>query len=164
MVVHKKAGDLPAKTYADPFSAFRGEMDRMFENFLTTPGFLPEPDGLRSTWPEEAMVVPSMDIKESDKAIVLTAELPGLDEKDVTLTIADGVLVLKGEKKYEHEDEKEDLHVMERRYGSFMRRFRLPDTVDQDKVDAGFDKGVLTVTMGKKPGMETQERKIEIKR
>ena len=162
MGIIKKAEGLPSKTYADPFSAFRGEMDRMFENVFGDRG-LPELTTPRtSVWGGTEMVVPSMDVRETDDAVELTAELPGLDEKEVDLSIANGVLTLKGEKKYEHEEKDENVHVMERRYGSFMRRFRLPETVDQDTIDAKFDKGVLKVTMPKREETKKPERKIKI--
>ena len=106
--------------------------------------------------------MPNVDIKESDKAVTLTAELPGIDEKDVDLSVRDGMLTLKGEKKYEHEEEKEDIHMVERRYGSFQRSFRLPDTVNADKIDAKFDKGVLRVVMPKTAQAASPVKKIAI--
>ncbi len=162
MGIIKKAEELPAKTYADPFSAFRGEMDRMFENFFGGHD-LPELTTPRTPlWGSTGMVVPSMDIRETDDLVELTTELPGMDEKEVDLSIANGLLTLKGEKKYEHEDKDDNVHVMERRYGSFMRRFRLPDTVDVDAVKADFTKGVLKVTMPKKEETKKPEKKISI--
>ena len=86
-------------------------------------------------------------MKENEKEIVVKADLPGLDEKDINLTIHNGVLSLRGEKKSEHTDERDNYHMMERSYGSFQRSIRLPDTIDEDKVEARFDKGVLTVTL-----------------
>ena len=96
--------------------------------------------------------------------IAVEAELPGLDEKDVSLTIANGVLTIQGEKKLEHEEEKENYHVMERRYGSFQRSLRIPDTVDEKKIEARFDKGVLKVTLPKRAEAASEPRKIEIKK
>ena len=92
----------------------------------------------------EALHSPShLDVTETDKEIVVEAELPGIDEKDVSLALQDGVLTIRGEKKHEHDEEKENYRVMERRYGSFQRSVRLPDTVDEDKVEASFNNGVL---------------------
>lgn len=94
---------------------------------------------------------------------MVEAELPGLDEKDVSLTMQNGVLTIQGEKKLEFDEEKENYHVMERRYGSFQRSLRVPDTVDEGKVEARFDNGVLKVTLPKRPEAGGAQRKIEIK-
>ncbi|MGQ9365974.1 Hsp20/alpha crystallin family protein [Azospirillum sp. A39] len=130
----------------DPFTELRERMDRMFDGMF---GYL-EPFGrLRGVAPP--VVMPHVDIAETADALTITAELPGLDEKDVTLTLLDGVLTLKGEKKAEKEekDEQRSYHLVERSYGAFTRSFRLPETVDPDKVTATFEKGVLTVTVPK---------------
>lgn len=108
--------------------------------------------------------MPSMDVKETDKEISIEAELPGLDEKDLSLTMQNGVLTIEGEKKLEHEEEKENYHVMERRYGGFHRSLRIPDTVNEDKIEARFDKGVLKVVLPKRPEVAAEHRKIEIKK
>jgi HSP20 family protein len=151
--------------FTDPFQALRAEMDRMFESVFGERGAL-WPTGLGAALPSlpaaDGWVVPSVDITETDKEMTLTAELPGLEEKDVELSLRDGVLTLKGEKKLEHEEEKSEFHLLERRYGSFQRSFRLPDTVDAAKIDAKFDKGVLTVTMPKKAEAKAAARKIAI--
>ena len=84
---------------------------------------------------------PHVDVKETDKEIVVEAELPGMDEKDISLALQDGVLTIRGEKNHEYDEEKENYRVMERRYGSFQRSLRLPDAVDEDKVEASFGKG-----------------------
>ena len=80
--------------------------------------------------------MPSIDVREAETELVFEAELPGMDEKDVSVTLSNGVLTLKGEKKSEREEKKEDYHLMERSYGSFQRSFRLGDTIDPDKVTA----------------------------
>jgi HSP20 family protein len=108
--------------------------------------------------------MPSLDVKETEKEIVVEAELPGLDEKDVSLTIQNGVLTVQGEKKLEHEEAKENYHVMERRYGSFQRSLRIPDTVNEDDIEARFDKGVLKVILPKRAEAASEQRKIEIKK
>jgi HSP20 family protein len=104
-----------------------------------------------------------MDVKETDKEIVIEAELPGMEEKDVSLTLQEGVLTVQGEKKIEYDEDKENYHMMERRYGSFQRSLRLPDTVDEDKVEARFENGVLRITFSKRPEAGGAQRKIEIK-
>ena len=102
-------------------------------------------------------------MKETEKELVVKADLPGIDEKDVQLTIQDGVLTMRGEKKSERKDDRENYHLVERSYGSFQRSIRLPDTIDEDKIAARFDKGVLTVTLPKRPELVKAEKKIEIK-
>jgi HSP20 family protein len=96
------------------------------------------------------------------KSIVIEAELPGVEEKDVSVTIANGLLTIKGEKKDQHEEKDETHYFSERSYGAFERCLRLPDTIDETKVNATFDKGVLRITAAKKPEAVKAERKIEI--
>ncbi len=150
---------LPSR-YANPFQAFREEMDRLFDSFL---GGMPVPRGMRSGFLTPEHMRPSLDVKESDAEAVVKADLPGVDEKDINLTIHNGVLTLRGEKKSERTDERENYHLMERSYGSFQRSIRLPESVDEDKVEAKFDKGVLTVTLTKRPEAVKAQKKIEIK-
>jgi HSP20 family protein len=107
-------------------------------------------------------LMPEIDVKENGKQMVLTAELPGMEEKDIDLSVRDGVLTLKGEKKMEKSEEKDDYRVMERRYGSFQRSFSLPESVKEDGIKANFDKGVLTITMPKKAEAKKSEKKIKI--
>ncbi|MCC2617554.1 Hsp20/alpha crystallin family protein [Aestuariibacter halophilus] len=108
-------------------------------------------------------VDPNVDITENKEAFILTAELPGLDKNDIKLDLSDGVLSLSGEKKFEQDESKDDsVHVMERRYGSFQRSFRLPNSVDQDAIKASFKNGVLSVYMPKSPQAKAQQRKIDI--
>ena len=144
-----------------PFASFRKEMDDLFENFFGKPF---------SQWPKiegglelpKGAVSPAVDVSESDDAITLTAELPGLAEGDIEIDVKDGMLTLKGEKKLERDEKKEDVHITERQYGSFRRSMSVPDRVDLDKIKADFDKGVLTVTMPKKAESKASERKIAI--
>jgi HSP20 family protein len=109
-------------------------------------------------------LTPSLDVKETDKEIVVEAELPGLEEKDISLMMQNGVLTIQGEKRLEYDEEKENYHVMERRYGSFSRSLRVPETVDEAKVEARFEKGVLKVTLPKRPEAAGEQHKIEIKK
>ena len=137
----------------------RDDMDRLFERF----------EHGWPRWPtlysrDERLTVPELDVRESTDAITVEAELPGVDEKDVTVTLANGVLTIKGEKKQDKEEKGESYHLTERSFGSFERSLRLPDSVDDAKVEARFDKGVLKVTAAKKPEAVKAERKIEIKR
>jgi HSP20 family protein len=103
-------------------------------------------------------------VREDASSITIEAELPGVEEKDVSVTLANGVLTIKGEKKLEKEEKNDSYHMTERSFGSFQRSLRLPDTVDDAKVEAHFDKGVLKVTAAKKPEAVKAERKIEIRK
>ncbi|MGO9171927.1 MAG: Hsp20/alpha crystallin family protein [Rhodomicrobium sp.] len=154
-----QGGRLPSR-YSDQFQTFRTEMDRLFDSFLTG---MPSLANLRQAFPAAQGLTPAWDVKETEKELVVKADLPGIDEKDIQLTILDGVLSLRGEKKSETTGEHENYHLMERSYGSFHRSIRLPETVDEDKVEASFDKGVLTVTLPKRPEMVKAQKKIEIK-
>jgi HSP20 family protein len=141
----------------DPFSSFREEMNSLIDRaFGRSTGFLDVPAfGRFGT----GAVTPRIDLHETEKSYSLEAELPGLEERDIDLSVHDGVLTLKGEKRYEKKDA---ARVVERHYGSFQRVFTLPSDVDDAKIDATFDKGVLTVTMPKKPGSKPASRQISI--
>lgn len=157
---------VPGAYYWDePFQALHDEFDRMFGRFmggaLTRPGRLAAWDPFRGR--EGAMTVPNVDVKETDKAFKFTVELPGIEEKDVELTLSDGLLTIKGEKRSETEEKDENYHLSERSYGSFSRSFRVPDSVDGDKVNATFDKGVLTIDLPKSEEAKKKSRKIGIK-
>lgn len=136
------------------------EMDRMFEDFFDRRmRGLP---GLLSRNERVGLLTPRIDVKENDKSIVVTAELPGLDENDVEVTFRDGVLTVKGEKKLEEEKDEDNYHVTERRYGSFQRSFSVPESVDEAKTEATFDKGVLTVNMAKRATAAKAAKKIKV--
>jgi len=145
--------------YVDPFSAMRAEMDRVFDSFLGR-GFARLP--VLSRIEESDAVVPSIDVRETETEFVVEAELPGMNEKDVSVTLNNGVLTLKGEKKSEREEKKDDYHLMERSYGSFQRSFQIADAIDPDKVKATFDKGVLKVAMAKRPEAVKAEKRIPL--
>jgi HSP20 family protein len=99
----------------------------------------------------------------TEKAYELTAELPGIEEKNVDVKVANGVLTIKGEKQEEKEEKKKDYYLRERHFGSFERSFQVPDGVDNDKIEASFKKGVLTVTLPKKPEAQKAVKTIDIK-
>ena len=116
---------------------------------------------LPSLFSDEDTWVPAFDIKENDKEYEVTAELPGIDPKDIDITLSEGILSVKGEKKHEEEEKGEDYHRIERRYGSFHRSFRIPGKVDVDKIDANYKDGVLKLMIPKSEGSET--KKIDVK-
>jgi HSP20 family molecular chaperone IbpA len=101
---------------------------------------------------------------DTDKAYEITAELPGMDEKNVEVKFTAGVLTIKGEKTEEKEETKKDYHLSERRYGSFQRSFTVPDGIDADKIDATFKDGVLTVGLPKTPEAQKKAKQIAIKK
>ncbi len=149
----------------DIWQNFRTEMDRLFDRFgfgvpslsrmfMTPPGF---------TAPALTVSAPAVEISEDNNAWRLTAELPGLAEKDVEVVLADDVLTLRGEKKQEREESGTNFHISERSYGSFARSFVLPEGVDRNGIGAAFAKGVLTVTLPKKPEAKVEEKRIEVK-
>ncbi|MHC2582306.1 HSP20 family molecular chaperone IbpA [Bradyrhizobium diazoefficiens] len=109
------------------------------------------------------MSTPAVDVTESDKAYEITAELPGMDEKDIEVNVANDGLIIKGEKKFEREEKQKDYYVSERRYGSFERHFGLPKDVEADKIEASFRNGVLKVTLPKTAEAQKPAKKIEVK-
>jgi len=134
----------------DPFAGFRQEMDRMLEEIgRGVPSALVDDKGF---------IIPKVDVAESDAGLELTAELPGFDEKDVSLDIHEGVLTIKAEHKEarEEKDEKKHFHLVERSQGTFLRRFALPFEADANKASAHLDKGLLKVTV---PRLATAEKK-----
>ena len=106
---------------------------------------------------------PRLEVTEDEKSVKVSAELPGIDEKDVEVSLEDDVLTIKGEKKEEHEEKKAGFYRSERTYGAFERRIVLPNGIDSDKATAEFKKGVLNVQVPKRPEAVTSKKKIEIK-
>ena len=152
LVPWRRGNRLPAQRGVfEPFT----EMERWFDDFFNS-GFELRPFG-------ESMrgFNPTVDVSESDEAYTISAELAGLDEKDVEVSLENNVLILSGEKKSEHEDKSESYYPVERSYGSFKRSFALPAEVDPDKVEASFKNGVLTVTLPKTEHGQT--KRIEVK-
>jgi HSP20 family protein len=106
---------------------------------------------------------PAVDVVESEKAYEVTAELPGMDEKNIEVKLSNGNLTIRGEKQEEKEEKKKDYYLQERHFGSFERSFQVPEGVDANKIEAIFTKGVLKVTLPKKAEAQKPEKKIEIK-
>ena len=129
--------------FAQPFVSLQREIDRLFEDFGR--GFPSLAGG--NGGGNGSMLMPSTDVTETDKEIEITAELPGLEEKDVQVNFADGVLTIRGEKKAEKEEKDKNYRLVERSYGSFERSIALPDGVKPEDVKATIAKGVLTVTI-----------------
>ena len=150
----------------DPLSSFRREFDRLFDDFTAVSGQRPgsilsaEPFG-RSEFGLGQL--PAVDIVEHDKDYQVTAELPGMGEKDIDVKFADGVLTIKGEKKEESEEQQKDYYRSERRFGAFQRSFRVPDGIDGDKIEANVKDGVLTVTLPRSEASKPRKVDIEVK-
>ncbi len=152
-----------------PLLRMRQDLDRLFQDFtshlrLPLSGLLSEPGPLTGRLDSFlAATAPAVDLTELDKAYELKAELPGMDESNVEMSLADNVLTIRGEKKHEGEHKTGSVVVSERRYGSFQRAFRLPDNVLQDKIEATMKNGVLTVSLPKAPQAAKSEKAIPIK-
>jgi HSP20 family protein len=165
MTIPTPSSSKPAPVAAgSPFSDLRNQIDRVFEGFFS---------GFPATFGRTALDItrpllaggiqsPSVEVKELADDFEITAELPGIDEKDIELSTQDGVLTLKGEKRSERREEKENLFLSERSYGTFMRSFRIPENVDPDRVSAQFEKGVLKVRLPKAPEKPSSAKKVAI--
>lgn len=157
----------PARTATawQPFEALQKEIDRVFEDFTRFPfgGRFLDFSPLRGRAPTVDVPAPAVDVVEKDNAYQISAELPGMDESNIEVKVADDILTIKGEKKEEKEEKDKNYYMSERRYGSFQRSFQLPPGVDQGKIDASFQKGVLTVTLPKSPEAQQKEKKIVVK-
>lgn len=133
-------------------SDLRSNMDRLFTNFFDQGNY----------WPENSLkVVPAVNLEETEDAFKLSAELPGIDKKDISITLENNVLCIKGEKKSENEDKGKNYHRMERSYGKFQRAFELPGTVNREKIEADFKNGILNISVPK--AEEAKPKQIEIK-
>jgi HSP20 family protein len=124
-------------------TGLKREMDRLFDRFFETPW---------SEMPALGEWTPALDMTENKDAITVTAELPGIDPKEITVSLEGDVLTIKGEKEQKKEEKDERSHRIERSWGAFMRSVRLPSPVDGGKVSAAFKNGVMTVTLPKAPG------------
>jgi HSP20 family protein len=109
-----------------------------------------------------AAFVPAVDIYEDDKKVMLKLEVPGIDEKDLDVSVENNTLTVKGERKFETEEKEENFHRIERRYGSFFRAFTLPSTVDTEHVQAKYNAGVLKLELLKKPEAQPKQIKINV--
>ncbi len=144
----------------DPFAAIETQMRRHFNDFFEGFGFDLDPFGKQM---HDGGLMPKVDVSETDDAIQVTADLPGMTEKDVEVSLADGHLHIRGEKQAEKEDKHKNFHRIERSYGAFERSVALPAEVDAEKVDASFKNGVLSVVLPKVQTGSTGKR-IEVKK
>jgi HSP20 family protein len=163
--VEVKRAPQTATAVPEMWGSFRSDMDRLFDRFARGFGLpsLRKTADLEPPWRPFIFSAPPIDMSEDDKAYKISAELPGLDAKDIEVSVSGDRLVLKGEKRQEQEQKNKNYHLSERTYGSFERSFELPVSVDRDKIAADFSKGVLTITLPKTVTMQRQQKKIEIK-
>lgn len=150
---------VPVISGSNPIVAFQNEVNKLFNDFF---GDVSLPSWFHRSDPAFAVSL-AMDVTEDDKEFKVVAELPGVEAKDVQITTAEGYVTIKGEKKKEEKEEREGYFRQERSYGAFQRVVALPDTANFDKAEASFKNGVLTLSVPKKAGAQSKERKIEIR-
>jgi HSP20 family protein len=151
IVPYASTRDTPALRQQDPFMTLRNQMDRLFDSFGTWPG---EP---------ASDITPRVDVCETDKELDIDAELPGMEDKDIDVTLSGDMLTIRGETKFEHEENKKNFHISERSYGSFSRSIHLPFDADPKNVTAKFEKGVLHIAIPKPEHMAAETAKIPVK-
>jgi HSP20 family protein len=135
------------------FERMRRQMDRLWDSFFE--------GGLRRRT-EEREWLPSLDVAETKNEIVVKAEVPGMDPKDIDISLSDGMLTIKGEKKQEREEKEADYHLVERSYGSFSRSVQLPTEVQSDKINASYKDGILRISLLKSEEAKKKEVKIKV--
>jgi HSP20 family protein len=136
-------------TRIDPFR----ELANLFENFT---------DGTGKAQLMAGTFVPPVDVYEDEHKLVLKLEIPGVNEGDLGIHLENNTLTVKGERKFEKEEKEENFHRIERRFGTFERTFRLPNTVDADKAEANYDKGILSISLVKRPEAKPKQIKIGV--
>jgi HSP20 family protein len=154
----KKAMELVKTESGKALSPFQ-EMERGFAELLKSPLSLLVPPWIPRPWSEIAEPSPTVDIFEEDGDVIVKAELPGMEKKDIDVKLTDNTITISGEKKKEEKVEKKDFYRMERSYGSFTRSFGLPSEVQTDKAKAQFKNGILEVRVPK-----TEEAKMKAKK
>ena len=135
------------------FERMRREMDRLWDSF-----FERRPTKIE----EQGEFLPALDLAETDNELVVKCEVPGLEPKDIVISLSDGMLTIKGEKKQEREEKEADYHLVERSYGAFTRSIQLPKEVQGDKINASYKNGILKVTLPKSEEAKKKEIKIKV--
>lgn len=159
-IIHRKGStELAPTERANPFAMLRAQMDQLMEDFWR------EWPGISPAWQTRGGFVPTVDVSEDEKNVHVTAELPGMSEKDIDVSLSsDGImLTIKGEKKVEEEEKEESFYRFERSYGSFKRTVSLPSAVDDKKADAKFKDGVLHIRFSKLSEEQQGIKKIAVK-
>ncbi|MEW6113342.1 MAG: Hsp20/alpha crystallin family protein [Thermodesulfobacteriota bacterium] len=148
-----RRGDVETREH--PLATFRREMDDLFDSFFGSDWFMPTPYSGRKFFP-------AFDVSETDNEFIVKAELPGVDSKEVQVNLTGNVVTVSGEKKEEREEKSESVHRVERAYGSFSRSFTLPGEVQEDKAEAAYKDGVLTLKLPKAESSKKKTIKIEL--
>jgi HSP20 family protein len=136
------------------FERMRRDMDRLWDSFFE--------GGLRRRTEGAGEWLPSLDVSETKNELVVKAEVPGMDPKDIDISLSDGMLTIKGEKKQEKEEKEADYHLVERSYGSFTRSVQLPKEVQSEKINASYKNGILKITLPKSEEAKKKEIKIKV--
>lgn len=165
--VKKAAPATTRPASVDAWQSFRSEMDRLFDRFSSGFGFpalrrMLDVEPLSSYEASFNLVTPAVDVTEDDKSYKISAELPGMSDKDVGVSLSGDMLIIKGEKRQEKEEKDKNRYMSERSYGSFQRGFSLPEGVDRDKITAEFSKGVLAIVLPK-TAEAAKQKKIEVR-
>jgi HSP20 family protein len=135
------------------FERVRRQMDRLWDSFL---------EGGLIRRGEETEWLPSLDVAETKNELVVKAEVPGMDPKDIDISLSDGMLTIRGEKRQEKEEKEADYHLVERSYGSFTRSVQLPKEVQSDKIGASYKNGILKISLPKSEEAKKKEIKIKV--
>ncbi|MGA0596898.1 Hsp20/alpha crystallin family protein [Enterovirga sp. CN4-39] len=143
---------------ADPFSALHRDVNRLFDEVMRGTSLAAAGQGQGGM---SSVIAPQMNVSETDNEIRVTAELPGVSEQDIQVDLNDDLLTIRGEKKLERKEDKENFHFVERSYGTFQRSLQLPFPTDPGKVQARFENGVLTVTLPK-AAQQNRSRRIAV--
>jgi HSP20 family protein len=146
--------------FTEPFLSLHGEINRLFDDVYRSR--LPASQNLPAAQ-SDPLLVPHMDVSETDKEVSIHAEMPGVKEQDIHLTLHGDVLTISAEKKIDRKDDTEHYHFVERSYGSYQRALRIPYEVNPEDVKAHFDNGVLTVTLPKPQQTQSRSR-IDVRR
>jgi HSP20 family protein len=133
----------------------RSEMDRLWDTFLFG---RPNTSGIA-----EEEWQPAMDVAETESELVVNVEIPGMDPEDIDVSLSEGTLLIKGEKKPEEEEKEADYHLIERSYGTFIRSIPLPAEVQSEKISASYKNGILTIVLPKSEGAQKREIKVKVK-
>lgn len=145
----------------DPMEQFHHGIDRLFDEFFR--GFdLPIWKGIEPARPGSTILRPKVDLSATESAYLLSVEIPGVSEKEVSVEVRAGAMIIKGEKKQEKEEKTQDYYRIERSYGAFQRVLSLPEDVDQEGIKAEFKNGVLSITMPRRPLAKGETKQIKI--
>jgi HSP20 family protein len=136
------------------FDRMRKEMDHLWNSFFES--------GLRRRTEGGMEWIPSLDVSETKNELVVKAEVPGLDPKDIDISLSDGLLTIRGEKKQEKEEKEANYHLVERSYGSFTRSVQLPKEIQSEKISASYKNGILKITLPKSEEAKKKEVKIKV--